>query len=42
MNMRCFSHHLVSKEYMDFVVANFEEGGMSRLGDTEFDRDQLD
>lgn len=42
MNMRCFSDRNISKSYMDFVVANFEEGGMSHLGDTEFDRDQLD
>lgn len=41
MNLRCFGHRLVAREYFDIVIAEFEEGGISGLGDERFERDKL-
>jgi len=41
MNLRCFANRSIAKDYIDLVVANFEEGGISQFGDEHFDRDHL-
>lgn len=38
-NMRCFGHSQIKKQYTPYVIAIYEAGGMSIVGDTIFTKD---